>query len=273
MSIKHVLLVGKTPTHIEREDLLDYFLYVFEFSWNNVAHESKKSQLRKHFETESIKFVSDIHALPKEKLWWLYVLIALKDIAETDEVEYGKATILHFLNKIEKLSEEQLVEYANEIQHGFYYELPESLVIRPLELVALGNKMAEEDPYLKFFFEKKEEMIKALTKHLRQKDVDSGYFNNITLNDRKLTRKFSSFWDTYYEIFLNYFLSMYDFQMIQTEIDESEEHDVLREMLFIFFIASIENKLKIEPLIDDFFDIMVDILEVGWEEDEDESAE
>lgn len=272
MSIKKVLLIGKAPTHIEREDLLDYFLYVFEFSWNNVAHESKKEKLKEHFQTESLKYVADIDALTNAKLWWLYVLIALKDIAEEEEIEFGKETVLYFIHKLEKLTESQLEEYANEIQHGFYYELPEALVIRPLALVELGNKTAEKDPYLQFFFERKETIIKTLTKHLRQKDVDNAYFNSITLNNRKLTRKFSSFWDTYYEIFLNYFLSMYDFQMIQTELDESEEHDVLREMLFIFFVASIENKLKIEQLVDEFFDIMVDVLEVRME-DEEESAE
>lgn len=255
------LLLGKAPTHVPEEELISYFLYAFEFAWNSPAFETRKNQLAPYFIQEAQSLVPAYDQLSLSKKWWLYVMIALRDITHDNDIKFGKETILYVIRQIERLSEEELELYVNDMQNAFYEEVPDILVIRPLELERLQNSILDEDPYLGFFLEQKEPILKVMKKYLKQKDVDKEYINHLTLNDKTILAKYTDFWNVYFEIFTNFFLSMYDFQMPYEKEDGVEEKDVVEEMIMIFFIASVNSKTKIEELTSELLEVILPIME------------
>lgn len=254
-------LIGKAPTHIEKEDLLDYFLYAFEFSWNSPIFEDRKSKLDEVFKNKAESLFPDYESFSVERTWWLYVLIGLQEITYHQELEFGKETVDYLLKRFTALSEEALEQQINEIQHAFYDEIPDILLVRPLELKALQNSTIEHDKYLPFFIENHERMVKVIQKHLNQKDIDKDYFERFTMTNKKRLRKFSSFWNGYYEIFTNYFLSIYNFQMPLEPQEIEEELELIEEMIILFLVASVVNKPKIEPLAYDLTEILREFVE------------
>lgn len=249
-------LIGKAPTHIEKNELLDYFLYVFEFSWNSPVFDEKKGILDKHFMETAKSFYPEYESFSLAKQWWLYVLIAMKEITEDEQLKYGIATVDYLLSRLGVLSENTLESQINEVQHAFYDEIPDVLLVRPLELEVLENSTIEHDVHLPFFVKNKDRFVHVFEKHLRQKDIDKEYFERFTMTNTKRLRKFSTFWEGYYEIFINYFVSLYDFRMPQEMDSIEEEYDLLEELVILFLVASVINKPKIEEVVDELTEIL-----------------
>jgi hypothetical protein len=253
-------LIGKAPTHIDESDLLDYFLYVFEFSWNCPVFEEKKATLDEYFIERAKSFYPDYESFSLSKQWWLYILIAMKDVTEDQQLKYGITTVDYLISRLPVVSERMLEDQINEIQNAFYDEIPDVMLVRPMELEVLENSTIQHDMHLPFFIENKEHFVKVFEKHLRQKDIDKEYFERFTMTNTKRLRKFSTFWEGYYEIFINYFISLYDFRMPQEMESIEEEYDLLEELVTLFLVASIINKPKIEEVVDEITEILKDFV-------------
>lgn len=257
-------LIGKAPTHIESEQLLDYFLYVFEFSWSSLVFDEKKDALVEFFTEQAKVWHPNYEEHSIEKRWWLYVLLALNEITEDQKVEYGKLTVQNLIKKLPTLSGDLLEKQVNEIQHAFYDEIPDILTVRPLELRTLENTTLEHDRYLPFFVDNKDHFVNLFKKHLRQKDISKEYFERFIMSSRKRLRQFSTYWDGYYEIFITYFISLYDFRMPQEIEDKEEEYDLLLEMVILFLVASVMDKPKIEDLADEMTEKLKELVDEKW---------
>jgi len=249
-------LIGQAPTHISQDLLLDYFLYTFEFSWNSPIFEEKKSKLDVEFKKKAQTLFPEYESFSVARQWWLYVLIAFQEITEHQELEYGKFTVSHILKRFPVLSETSLERQINEMQHAFYDEIPDILLVRPLELKVLKNSTVEHDLNLPFFIENKDRFLKILGKHLNQKDINKEYIERFVLTNKKRLRQFSTFWNGYYEIFINYLLSMYDFKMPEEMEDKEEEVELMQELVILFLVASVTNKAKIEDLSDEWTELL-----------------
>lgn len=256
-----MFLIGKAPNHIEQTDLLDYFLYVFEFSWNTPIFEERKENLPQYFTEMAKQHYPDYETFSLAKQWWLYILIGMHDIAKDQETHYGIATVEHIIKKLPVMSESLLERQVNEVQHAFYDEIPDLLLVRPLELENLQNSTIKHDNHLPFFIQNKERFIAIFEKHLRQKDINREYFERFTMTSRKRLRKFSSFWEGYYEIFINYFVTLYDFRMPLEMESKEEEFDLLEEMTIQFLVASVNTKPRIEDAVDDIMVILKEFVE------------
>jgi len=268
--INNFQMLGKAPSHIEKENLLSYFLYVFEFSWNNPFHSSKKEKLREYFAQEALRY-ANVEKEQAEKLWWLYILIAMRDMSKHYGYFFGYETIKHILQKFPNLSEENLEMDCNDIHYALMDRGEFIFMPRPLELQALQSTFLKTDPLLSFLLAKKEVVVKVFLKRLRQKDIDSSFIQKLTLGDKSLIRQFSSFWNVYFELFVHVFLEIYMQQMENEEFHEvvkKRKREVIKNIVLVFCIKSILTKERIEKVIHDVSEILLPIVDISIEEAE-----
>lgn len=256
MKKRELQIIGKAPMDIEKESILSYFLHVFEFTWSTLAYENKRENLNAYF-SEQANLLKPNHAtLSAKKEWWLYILITFRDVALYNSLDYAVGTVENMIKRIDFMSEELLERQVNELQNAFYHEVPDILLMRPLEMERLSCSIAEADHFLLFFLQNKEKFVSILEKMLRQKDIKKDYYEEFMRTGKKINKEYSSFWNGYYEIFIHYFISLYDFFMpFQTESFE-EERDSVEKMILSFFTTSVATKEKIEDVSDEFLLIL-----------------
>lgn len=253
-------LIGKAPAHVDKSDLLDYFLYVFEFSWSSVVFEEMKSSLGNFFADKAKEWYPGYESFSLERQWWLYTLIAMHEITKHEQLKFGEMTVEFLLSRLSDMPESLLEAQVNEVQHSFYDEVPDVLLVRPLEIEKLHNSTIDHDLYLPFFIVNKDRFVKVFEKHLRQKDMNKEYMERFTFTSKRHSRKFSTYWEGYYEMFINYFIALYDFRMPEEMESMEEEYDLLQELLILFFVGSVQSKPKIEDVVDELMEIMKDFV-------------
>lgn len=255
--IKQRKFLGEAPKHIDESNLLDYFLYVFEFTWTAEAFQNKKENIKNYFE-EKLNNLLKENKISKEVQWWALVLFALRDLTEHLRYYYAVETINMLLNKISNLTEKELEYYCNDINNALDDEMCDILAIRPVEIKNLSSDAMENDILLSFLINNKDEFVKIFKKHLIQRDIDMTYIKEFMIIEYKTLRKFSDFWNMYYEIFLGYFLSVSDYvddyirknihrdANIEQMLQQINTEQAIKKINLAFFIASIKNKPKID---------------------------
>lgn len=246
---KDEVLLGYAPEHIEQQDLLPYFVYCFEFSWTYPMFEEKNKNMIAYFEEKFREEKKDFASLTLEQKWWLCVLIAIRDIAQYYHSEYAVYVIQQLLNRFERIDANLLSYYCNFLQSILIDELPEVLVIRPMELKKLGSTLPDQEPTLAFMMEQRDQVLASLKKYLRQKDLEKEYLDSVLVNDRRILRKFSNLWDAYYETFIHFFISVYDYQLVPQKMKKEKMKQAIQELILAFFAASISSKDKIEHIL------------------------
>lgn len=256
-------LLGQAPTHIEKEDILPFFAYAYELSWTLPMFADKKDRMLAYLQEEVAKESIDNDEFSAEKRWWLYVLIAMREIVKYHSAEFAFQTIQHVIHRIKHIPEQSLLRYANIIQSIMLREIPDVLVIRPLELQTVNSVLVDTDESTQFFLEKKEDIIKVIKKHLIQRDLQKEYFDGILMKDRSIMRKFSNMWNAFFEVFMHFFLSVYDYRLSPEKMEVDELEEAIKELILVFLVASVANKEKIDALHTDLHEIMKEIAKLS----------
>lgn len=254
--------LGKAPNHILPNDLLDYFLYTFEFAWTAPGFDAYRSNIKTHFEV-NLKDLMGKHAeLTLGQQWWGLILIALKDFAIEREFSYASKTIDLLLSNLSQLKEPELEQYANEINSGIYDEILDSISIRPLELEILKSDAMNSDKMLKFFLENKDRFLKIFNKHLIQRDIDKDYLRQFLFNEKKVDNKFSSFWRVFFEIYVGYSMSVLQYSLNSSQAKKMTVKELINKTNLVFLLASVLSKGKIEDLTQDLENIMKEFFDI-----------
>lgn len=244
-----IRFLGEAPEKVEKEDLLDYFLYVFEFSWTMDVYKDKKDHIKDFFTNTANQLFPQFHEFPVSKMWWSYALIAMREMTEYEGMVFGNKTVNYLIKKIPMYSNKLLTRQINELQLAFYHQVPEHLLIRPLECPNLDCDFEMYNVHYPFFLQNKKTLIKIFEKNLRQKDVDKHYLSRFSKESMKRLRQFSTFWNGYYELFVLYFVYLYHYQMMQAEyMDEKDfrEEELVEEMVILFLTSSISSQERVE---------------------------
>lgn len=250
--------IGIAPTNIKEEDLMDYFLYIFEFVWSSPIFDEHRGDLGKYFEKHLAEITEKNVNLSFQKKWWALVLIALRDISDAEDFLFSIETINFILKSIQSLKEEELEEYANNINHTLYEQMPDVLAIRPLELDTLKSDAVKDDDVLMYLLGKEAQIVKIISKSLKQKDINIDYLCEVLLNNKKITSKFSTFWRAYYESFIGYSLSIFSIlsDNIETVRGQAQIVEALKQSNLMFFTSSIFEKEKAEKVNNEIFNVL-----------------
>jgi hypothetical protein len=246
--IKEFRLLGKTPTHILREKLLDYFLYVFEINWCSPVYQEKQENVKAHFEKALNELKSQNHELSLGQEWWALVLFSLKDFAMFYRSPFSVQTIQFVLQRIYALQDEELEEYCNAIHYALNMELPEILAIRPLEIQVLQSDVYEEEPEVAFFLNKKEELKQIFSNQLKSTDIKKEYLQQFLMNDEEINLSFTDFWSSFLDVFIIYSLSMLYLMSESQFMFDDDIEELLKEVHLVFLTASIKKKSSIHKL-------------------------
>lgn len=246
---KKTLFLGKTPTHIHQEQILDYFLYTFEFVWTAPTYEQYRDNIRGHFKG----LLDEVKAKHEEELtigqeWWSLILLSLKDLAGAENFSYSTKTIQFLLDKITALSNEELEDYANSLNNVFYDEMPDILSLRPLEVEELRSDASQNDTLLSYFLDRREAFQDVFETMLVREDINMMYMNELSVNPDGINEQFTDFWNTYFEIFTGFSISMFDLTSQSPQKDKAYRENLLKEANLIFVIASVKNNRKINEL-------------------------
>lgn len=241
--------LGDTPTHISKGQLFDYFLYTFEFLWTSPTYDTYKESISVHFKRR-LDALKDKQEKPLTigQEWWALVFFALKDLAESERYAYSTETIQFIINRIHILSDDELENYANSINDVLYDEVPDILVIRPLEVEKLNSDAYQKGKVLAYFLERKEEFLLTFKKHLEEKDIEKMYINQLALNDKAINEPFTDLWRSYFEMFTGYSIAMFDMVLKLPQQTEEFKEQLLKEVNLVFLIASVKNSSKIDAI-------------------------
>ncbi|WPS85373.1 hypothetical protein SMD22_01725 (plasmid) [Brevibacillus halotolerans] len=254
-------LLGQAPKHIEKADILPFFVYAYEFTWTLPMFIEKKDRMLTYLQEEIERESIDINDLSTERRWWLFVLIAMREIAKYHSAEFAMQTVQYVLSRIMHIPEQSLLHYANIIQSVMIREIPDVLIIRPLELQTVKSVFEYTDELVQFLLAKKNDFLKVIKKHLIQRDLQKEYLDGILIKDRNIMRKFSNMWNVYFEVFIQFFVSVYDYRLSPEKMGAEDLDKAINELILIFLIASVENKEKIDNLHSELHDIMRGIAE------------
>lgn len=249
--------LGKAPTHIEKDKLVEYFLYTFEFIWTSPAYEANKESILSRFKQR----LSELRKKNESPLslaheWWALGLFALKDLVEFENRFFAVETIQYLLNRLHTLSEEELEDYINSLNNVLADEVPDVLSIRPLEIQPLQSDADQNDKVLAYFLESKEPFLSVFKKHLVQKDIESLYINQLAVNDKKMNYQFTNFWNSYFEIFVGFSLSMFDMVRHAPEFTAEKSEQLIKEINLVFLITSVKNREKIDRLNNELTELL-----------------
>lgn len=259
-------VLGKAPTHIAKEDLLSYFVYAYELSWTLPMFRSKKDKMMEFIEQEIKKESIDTDALSVEKQWWLFVFITFREMLTYHSAEFAFQTVQHLIRQMSSASEESLCLYANMVHSIMMKDLPDVLVVRPLEMKPIQTILAESDLSVVFFMDRHEAIVKVIRKHINQKDLKLSYFGELLMKDRSILRKFSNIYNVYFEVLMHFFISTYDYKMSPQEMTPEVLEKAISDLVLLFVAASVETKPKIEGLHKDLFEIVKEIKNIDQSE-------
>lgn len=253
--------LGTLPTHIEKQDLLDFFLYAFELTWEEQKKGDEK-KMKAYYDEEAKKFQPNYENLEHGQLWWLFVLLGLRELTIKEEIHYAQSTIEHLLKKAHRLSENTLFRYANEIHLPLFRDFPNAIILRYVEAERLDSISVEQDPYTKFFLSKRKDIVRIFKKHLKQKDLKEDYVEEYISSDLKRLRKFSTFWDAYFDIFVYYFATLYEFKTFEHE-DDRVEYEIMDELLIALLMNSLQEEegALVDALSEDLLDILYEFID------------
>lgn len=252
-------VLGKVPTHIDKSEMMSYFVHAYELTWTLPVFDKKKDIMIDFLEEQIHKEKIDVESLSGEKFWWLLVFFIHREILFYHSAEFAFQTVQHVIRHISSTSEESLCIYANMVHSIMMKDVPDVMVVRPMEMKAVQTVLAEVDPSVIFFMERHERFVKAIKKHLNQKDLKQSYFNELLMKDRSILRKYSNIYNVYFEVFMHFFISTYDYKMSPKEMTPEALDKAISDLVLIFVAASVDTKPKIEGLHKDLFDIVKEI--------------
>lgn len=254
------MYLGETPTNINKENFMNYFLYVYEFNWTSECF-SKIQDIELFFTKKLDELEEKLECeLSVEKKWWALTLLSLNEYAKYDELIYSLNVIESIFNKFKILSVQEIELYVNLINSSQYGELPEVLSVRPLAIRDINSNITHGDKEFERMLDNSDRFIKIFKKNLLQRDIFKDYLSQILVNKRKTNKEFTGFWESYFEIYLGFILTLTD--MLDApikEISKNYREDILG-ISSVFLISSIENKEKIDKLNEELSEVLYSCL-------------
>lgn len=239
--------LGKTPKHISKEQIFDYFIYTFEYMWSAPAFNVYGNNVVVHYKAllESLK---SNHELTIGQQWWALVFFALKDLSEDAELTYAKETILFVINRIHTLSNEELEHYANIINDGLSEQVYDVMTVRPLELSNLESQSIGTDVFMDTLLKNKDAFINIFKENLVIDDIDMMYLNRILVNDKKINEQFSDFWSTFNEMYMGLVVAMKDIYGKSHPESEGLRDEHLQDLNLTILLLALKNHSKIDQV-------------------------
>ncbi|WCF11442.1 hypothetical protein NDS46_31285 (plasmid) [Paenibacillus thiaminolyticus] len=250
--------LGKAPIHINKEDMLSYFVYAYEFTWTYPMFLENKDRIIEFIQERINEEFIDIQSLSGDQRWWLFVFITMREILSYYSAEYGFQTVQYLIQKIHLTSTDSLCLYANIIHYIMMNSIPDVLVLRPLEMKAVQTALSDVDQYVDFFMDKQDALIEVIRKNVNQKDFKKGYLDEILMKDRSILRKYSNMYNAYFEVFMHFFISVFDYKIAPEKMSREDLEKAISELVLLFVATSVE-KPKVEALHRDLFGIVKDI--------------
>lgn len=258
--------LGETPKNINEENLLNYFLYVYEFNWSSPVFENNRNNIEEFFRA-SLKQVEEklSNQIDVNKKWWVLNLIALREYAKHENLHYSLNVINSLLSKIDKLTLLELEEYTNLIQSSYVKEIFDIFTVRPLVMKTLGSSVLDEDIELNKMLDNSDKFIRIFKKHLLQKDINKKYIDEILINKKCVTKEFCGFWDKYFELYCGIVLELVDLFAISTNEVKCNQKDRIRDLSEIFLKTTVLKEDKIKKLNDDLVEVLYPCLVIDEE--------
>lgn len=266
-------LLGDVPKEIEKEDVLSYFLYTFELSWKHPMFDDKRGFMMNYFLGEFQKDEIDFESLSHERKWWLCVLTAMREIAKHNNAEFAIQTIQHVIRTLPSADPVSIRDYVNMIHSIALQEFLDVLIVRPLEMERVNSLFARTDKTIRFFLDKRDEIVNVFQKHITSKDFQKLYFDEVLLKDRSIMKKYTNDMDMLFEFFLHYFTSIYDYRINPEQMDEKELEKSVKELVLIFMIATIKTKSKIDKLHEEVYAVIKDVKNLSADSEDEEDGE
>ncbi len=241
---KKILMMGSTPHLVLKssgegfkDDLLNYFLYIYELSLTvDTFREVRNIKKFLCNEVEGVirKYNLNIKCLCR--YWWLLGFVMLKKISAANTAYYAEGVINNIIAEINQLSIQELQDYANDINLALLNGTNECLSIRPLEAEKLGAVITDTEEMLRILLDNKVSLIKLFKKHLHQKDIRQEAYKAALPCDRRITMKYTTFWDSFFEIFVGYFTSLnYDWK--NDFLIDNELYNHFRKIIMNFLVT------------------------------------
>jgi hypothetical protein len=246
-SDKKSTYLGYAPTHINKEDIFSYFVYVFEMTWMVDLFESRRNSIMTFLDDAATKEHPNYKDFPADRQWWLLALVVMKEIAEKYNGGYAKETVIHLIRRLPDIDSEKLRIYVNVLSVVIANEFPANLIVRPLEQARLGVGSAD-DEMIKSMIDNHEAVVKIMKKHMTQKDLNRNYLDMVLMKDWKLVRKYSNIWNSLFELLIYMFNSIYISKISYDNMTSEEVDGVIKETILFYLIAAVTKKELIETI-------------------------
>lgn len=241
--------LGKPNFKESSIDLVEYFMYIFEFIWVSEAFDSYRPHIKERLEGMLEQVKSQYHnELPLEKQWWILILLVLRDLATHSQFSYSVHAINYVFHHLEEISVEELEDYANTINDSFSTEIMDYLSVRPLEMRTMQSDVYNQDIQMQFFLNKKETLLSIFQSFVEEKDIDKSYISKYASNPKEITQKYTTFWNLFFEIYTGFSLSVYDVQQEASPMKEKELEEILRQTNQVFLTSVLHKQKVIDAL-------------------------
>lgn len=203
--------LGKiTPTikEVSLDNIIDEFLYYYSFlSYYTIEgldiYQLKKDLLCTINTIEKRKNIK----LSEKHIWWLLALDYMRFLGDRHELYLIIDTTTTLINKIDLLSEEELIEYANLLNNSLYTEIGEGLRVRPLLAKDIHSDSIIEHKYFEKWIGLKDSVLSIIQSELDKKDFTNKLLNRELDVLNTLNIKFDE-WDIFYEIFISHIVAL-----------------------------------------------------------------
>lgn len=227
------LPLGKSPKHISKDLLLDYFIYTFEPTWFFRTFDNFRGQIEVHFKSQ-LNDLKTNQELTFEQEWWVLILFALKDLVEGENLSYATETIQFLINRIHTLSNEDLEEYANSINSSLFEQMPTILTIRPSEISNLESDAKNDDVAFNHLIEKKQIIIEILKEHVKINNIAESFTKR---SYEKQINKYE-IWNVIFEYYLECILYMH-LTLGEDYIEDERELENLLYLSHVSFLTEV----------------------------------
>jgi hypothetical protein len=243
--------LGKTPSFLTKEEVLDYFMYAFELQWVGGLLNYPPKKIRAKLEKELDEKLKTIKNDTAGKRWWLLSIYVLLLLSQDRTMKYSEKTLWGLWNQVDLLSEDELEMYCNLIDHGISMVTDTHLTPRPLALQILGSEYYDHDKMLQKMLHNTEKNIRQLHEYVKLKELTINEIVKSMVNPISITQKYTDMSHVYYELLMIHVFSEYEFfehqQEYQANFAKTWE-EVLHHSLMVFFYRTVKDKTKIEPL-------------------------
>lgn len=197
--MKKIKTLSEFPSHIKENDLVDYFMYLYSFSF---PREPQKRDISGYREYMNNRYEQMKNLFSPEKTWWLMTFIYMRDILILEGSDYGIETVNFLISQCENIDISTLSEYAEKINQSMQEIYPNALKLRPTVEGVVSQHIDTENKEIKKLVRNRRKIISMMAESFEKEYVNKDFRDLFIYQPEDLMYKFSSFWEVYYDILL-----------------------------------------------------------------------